>query len=208
MSAPLGVTTGIARRWVALYTLGLPQGLRDARRREIDSDLWEQQQFAVLRREPVLGTAAEILARTLLGIYSDISWRVQARGATRAERSIEVSESWYMRGPLALGVVLALFLILTGIGAIADALLDSDVANGQAGFGAITVLAGAAVAAGLLTSKRNPMLGIGLVAAGAITIAVAWYWMLVITIPIGVALIATAFFRGRSTSWPGGTGTA
>ena len=119
-----------------------------------------------------------------------------------------MSESTYMRGFVAVGVVLALFMIVTGIGILAAVLLDSDGGSGQAAFGAITLLAGAAVAAGLLTSRRNTLLGIGLVAAGAITVAAAWYWMLVITIPIGIALVAVAFFRARQSGWPRGAGTA
>ena len=119
-----------------------------------------------------------------------------------------MSEPPYIRGLVAGGVVLALFLIASGIGAVADALTGSDWATGQAAFGAITLLAGAAVAAGLLTSRRNPLLGVGLVAAGAITIAAAWYWMLAITIPIGIALVMIAYFRARHTGWPRRAGTA
>ena len=54
------------------------------------------------------------------------------------------------------------------------------------------------------------MLGIGLVAAGAITVAAAWYWMLVTTVPIGIAVTAIAYFHGRGTRGvqPRGTGTA
>ncbi len=105
------------------------------------------------------------------------------------------------------GIVLAV-LIVTGIASIADAFLDSDVGSGMAAFGAITVLAGACLAGGLLISRHNPLLGIGLVVAGAVTFAAAWYWMLVITIPIGIALVAIAFFRARQTDWPRGAGTA
>ncbi len=204
MNPPLALAVGMVRSWVALYTLGLPPDLRIARRLEINSDLWEQRRLAEYTGETPLGTAAEIAARAVLGVLSDITWRVQARLSARPERSYQVSESWTMRSLLGAGVVLALFVIVTGIGAIADALLDADVANGQAAFGAVTVLAGAAVAAGLLTSRRNPLLGIGLVAAGAITVAAAWYWMLVITIPIGIAMVAIACFRARQTGWPRG----
>ncbi len=119
-----------------------------------------------------------------------------------------MNESWTMRSLVGVGVVLALFLIVTGVGAIVDAIVQGDLASGQAGFGAISILAGAAVAAGLLTSRRSPLLGIGLVAAGAITVAVAWYWMLVITIPVGIAVVTIAFFRARQTGWPRGAGSA
>ena len=119
-----------------------------------------------------------------------------------------MNESGTMRSLVVVGVVVALFLIVTGMGAVVDALVQGDLASGQAAFGAISVLAGAAVGSGLLTSRRNPLLGIGLVAAGAITVAAAWYWMLVITIPVGIAMVAIAFFRARQTGWPRGAGTA
>ena len=208
MNVALAFSVGVARSWVGLYTLRLPLEIREGRRGEIDSDLWEQQWLAARRGDPTRGTAIEVLARMLLGVISDITWRAQAAAPSRADRSIKMSESPYMRGFVTVGVVLALFMVLAGIASVVDALLDSDVGSGQAAFGAITLLAGAAVAAGLLTTRRNPLLGIGLVAAGAITVAAAWYWMLVITIPIGIALIAVAFFRARETGWPRGAGTA
>jgi hypothetical protein len=180
----------------------LPADLRAERRGEIDSDLWEQKSLAAHRGDPAFRTAIEVLARMLFGVISDITWRAQAGAPARADRSIRMNEGLYMRALIATGVVLALFMIVTGIASIADALLDPDVGSGMAAFGAITLLAGAAVAAGLLTCRRNPLLGIGLVAIGAITVAVAWYWMLVITIPIGIALVAIAFFRARQTGWP------
>jgi len=119
-----------------------------------------------------------------------------------------MNESGTMRILVAVGVVVALLLVVTGVGAVVDSLVQGDLASGQAGFGAISVLAGAAVGAGLLTSRRSPLLGIGLVAAGAITVAAAWYWMLVITIPIGITMVAIAFFRARQTGWPRRVGAA
>ena len=208
MNAAIALAVGMTRTWVALYTLGLPPEHRIARRLEIDCDLWEQRELAGYTGEPPLGTAAEIAARAVLGMLSDITWRVQARLSAHSDRRIKVNEPSYMRGLVAIGVVVALFLVVSGIGAIVDAIVQGDLASGQAGFGAISVLAGTAVVAGLLTSRRNPMLGIGLVAAGAITLAAAWYWMLVITIPIGIAMVAIAFFRARQTGWPRGAGTA
>lgn len=197
MSAALDLAVGMTRSWVALYTSGLPPELRDARRAEIDSDLWEHQRTAELLDQPPGGTALQLLARLLLGLPSDLTWRLEAGNSVQNERSISMNESGAMRSLVAVGIVVALFLVVTGIASIADALVQEDLASGQAAFGAISAIAGAAVAAGLLTSRRNPLLGIGLVAAGAITVAAAWYWMLVITIPIGIVLVAIAYFRAR-----------
>jgi hypothetical protein len=197
VSPAIALAVGMTRSWVALYTLGLPRALRDGRRAEIDCDLWEQRELAEYTGEPPLGTATEIAARTVLGMLSDITWRAQAGLSAHSDRSLKMNEPSYIRGLVAAGVVVALFLVVTGIGSVVDALVQGDLASGQAAFGAISVLAGAAVAAGLLTSKRNPLLGIGLVAAGAITVAAAWYWMLPITIPVGIVLVAIAYFRAR-----------
>jgi hypothetical protein len=35
-------SVGIVRAWVRLYTLGLPADLKDARRDEINADLWSR----------------------------------------------------------------------------------------------------------------------------------------------------------------------
>ncbi|MDO8616924.1 MAG: hypothetical protein Q7T33_14530 [Dehalococcoidia bacterium] len=181
MNAALALTVGMARSWVALYTVRLPLEIREGRRCEIDSDLWEQQWLAAHRGDPALGTAIEVLARMLFGVISDITWRAQAGSPARPDRSLGMNEALYMRGLVGMGVVLALFLIITGIGSIAASFLGSG--DGSA-------------------------LGIGLVAAGAIAAAVAWYWMLVITIPIGIAMVAIAFFRARQSGWPRGTNAA
>ena len=208
MSAAIALAVGMTRSWVALYTLGLPRELRDGRRAEIDCDLWEQRELAGYTGEPPLGTAAEIVARAVLGMLSDITWRAQAGLSARPDRSLKMNEPAYMRGLVAAGVVVALLLVVSGIGAVIDAIVQGDLASGQAAFGAISLLAGGAVGSGLLTSRRNPLLGIGLVAAGAITVAAAWYWMLVITIPVGIAMVAIAFFRARPALRRPGPGPA
>jgi len=208
MSAALAVSVGMARSWVALYTLRLPLEVREARRSEIDSDLWEQQWLAARRGDPAFGTAIEVLARMLLGVFSDITWRAQAGASARQDRRIKMNasmnESWYMRGLLALGVVLALLFVVFAIGGAVDALIDSDTADSEAAIAVVGAFAGLAVAAGLLASRRTPVLGICLVAAGAIFFATIFYWMLIVGIPIAVALIAIAFFRARSGGWPRG----
>ena len=208
MSTLVALSVGCARTWVGVYTLCLAAAVKEARRREIDSDVWEQQWLASRRGESVHGTAGEILTRTLFGIFDDIMWRLETGRSARSERSIRMNEPLYMRALVAVGVVVALLLIVAGIGAGADALLDPDTADGEAAVAVVFAIAGAAVLFGLLASRRNPVLGIGLVAAGAITVAVIFYWLLVITIPVGIAMVAIAFFRARQTGWPGRAGAA
>ena len=207
MNAALDVVVGMTRSWVAVYTSGLPPELRDARRAEIDSDLWEQRQIAELTEEPQGETTFHLLTRLLLGILSDVTWRLETGHSVSGERSIRMNEALYMRGLVAVGVALALLVVIVGVGSIFNAFEDGD-NSGWVWGGSLSALSGVAVMVGLLISRPNPLLGIGLVAAGAITIAVLWHWLLVITIPIGIALVTIAFFRARQTGWPRGAGTA
>ena len=57
---------GIARWWTRVYTAGLPDHLREARRAEVESDLWESLSDGAPSRH--------ILARLALGIADDLSW--------------------------------------------------------------------------------------------------------------------------------------
>jgi len=207
MNAALDVVVGMTRSWVAVYTSGLAPELRDARRAEIDSDLWEHQRTARLQDQPPGETALQLLTRLLLGILSDVTWRLETGHSVSGERSIRMNEALYMRGLVAVGVALALLVVIVGVGSIFNAFEDGD-NSGWVWGGSLSALSGVAVMVGLLISRPNPLLGIGLVAAGAITIAVLWHWLLVITIPIGIALVTIAFFRARQTGWPRGAGTA
>lgn len=70
-------------RWVAAYTRGLPPDVRDRRREEIASDLYEH---AVADRGP--GHSTRVLRRLLTGVPADLAWRrsVQADAAFEAGR--------------------------------------------------------------------------------------------------------------------------
>ncbi len=197
---------GLTRWWVDVYTLGLPQELRSARRWEIDSDVWEQRQLAEMHAEPPFGTAVEMVARTLFGVISDITWRVQAGLSARPDRSIKVNDSLTMRGFFLAALVIAIAPAGFGIGLLAGAGEGIDGAE-RAMFSFLLFAAAIAMVAGLFLSARNPPLGIGLVALGAIGMAVMWYWILFITVPLGAALVFLAYRRARRTGWPRGAST-
>jgi hypothetical protein len=57
---------GVARWWTRFYTAGLPVDLRDARRAEVESDLWESVSDGAPSRH--------ILARLALGVVDDLTW--------------------------------------------------------------------------------------------------------------------------------------
>ena len=75
----LQMAAALVRGWAALYTWGMPADLRDARRAEIESDLWEcQQAEASNPRLPL-----QIAARLLLGMHDDLAWRGEQRRPPR-----------------------------------------------------------------------------------------------------------------------------
>jgi hypothetical protein len=66
---------GLVRFWTALYTSGMPDALREARRAEIESDLWESQHD----RRPAsdLRVGVQMLLRLVCGLPDDLLWRVE-----------------------------------------------------------------------------------------------------------------------------------
>jgi hypothetical protein len=76
----------IVRVWTTLYTSGMPDGLRETRRAEIESDLWESQHDR--RPESNLGVGVQILLRLLRGIPDDLLWRVELMDLRRRRRRI------------------------------------------------------------------------------------------------------------------------
>jgi hypothetical protein len=81
-------SAGLVRRWVGFYTRGLSADVRDGRREEIESHLWDQLEEATSTGRSDRSIGGEILMRLVLGLPADLSWRVpfgpdrQARPAT------------------------------------------------------------------------------------------------------------------------------
>ena len=80
--AGMNVATAVVRAWTAIYTAGLAPGVRDARRREIASDLWES-----THGDGPRPGAAGLLMRLLLGVPDDLIWR---RGQPRRHRPVRI----------------------------------------------------------------------------------------------------------------------
>ena len=72
-SRVVGFAIAIVRGWTRLYTWRLPAAVRDVRRAEIESDLWESQQDSDSHHR--LNPAVHMLLRLLLGIPDDLQWR-------------------------------------------------------------------------------------------------------------------------------------
>jgi len=193
----------LTHAWAGLYTRGLPADRRTQRREEIDCDLWEHQRLADLQREPVTATAAAILLRLLLGIPADIVWRLETGASARSGRVTQMNDTLAMRGLLTVALAIAAFPLVIGI--LVAVGLNGEMDNAErAIYGPLQIVIGSSIFGGLVLSLRRPALGIGLMVAGTIAISAMWYWAAMITIPIGVGLIALAYFRSRRPGWPRG----
>lgn len=90
-------SAALVRRWVALYTLGLPPEIKHRRRDEIDDDLWCQAQEAAESGRAERSLGGEILARLAFGVPADVSWRVEQRRF--GKRRSRVERSFAMDAP-------------------------------------------------------------------------------------------------------------
>src|SRR4051794_28005880 len=71
------------RWWVRCYTAGLEPDVRDRRRGEIDSDLWEHRADSEAEGVGHVATALEMFARCVLGTPADLAWRRRVSSARR-----------------------------------------------------------------------------------------------------------------------------
>ena len=71
------------RAWTTLYTSGLPIEQRDARREEIDSDLWESVNDTATDRRTL---ALQIAVRLIAGIPDDLGWRSEQAAPAAVRR--------------------------------------------------------------------------------------------------------------------------
>jgi hypothetical protein len=70
------------RGWTRVYTWRLPEPMRDARRAEIESDLWEFLHDA--ERDPRVAASVQLFGRLLLGVSDDLWWRLEYEGTRHA----------------------------------------------------------------------------------------------------------------------------
>ncbi len=134
----LPFTARIVRWWVRFYTSGLPQRERDARRAEIESDIWEQVEFAREEGSSLGSISVHIFGRLLFGIPMDLLWRSSCRGAEHQAVKVGIAS---MRktaaeaprfalksrvGVTVLAVTGALFLTAGSVTAIRDQITVGD----------------------------------------------------------------------------------
>ena len=79
MSLTLASAVAIVRAWTRLYTVRMDPALRNARRAEIDSDLWEFHEDARRRGALPELIAMHMVVRLVLGVGHDLLWRAEHR---------------------------------------------------------------------------------------------------------------------------------
>jgi hypothetical protein len=194
----------LVRGWVRVYTSRLPAELRDARRDEVDDDLWCEKEETQATGGSVRSLDADRVLRLLFGIPADISWRLEQRHRDRVRPARS-------RPSMSARVVASLSIF--GGSALASASIiwgTFDWASPVAGPGRllfVTGFVGLAIAIWALVARFNDrmaggaaLLGViggfgsaiaGLGAAGAGDILGAWFVLL----PIGSTAMALDLSR-------------
>jgi len=77
MTITLAAALAAARAWTRIYTARMAPAIRDARRSEIESDLWELHEDARRRGASPTRIAVHTLLRLVLGVGDDLLWRAE-----------------------------------------------------------------------------------------------------------------------------------
>lgn len=184
----------MCRFWVRLYTRRLPSHAAVRRRQEIESDLYEH--FAEAADAGITGRrlGAEILARVLVGVPADLSWRRATRqphprlalGGT----SMPHPKSTSHRLLYGLSGLIVIYSGLLASNGITSSSWEDD-ATTKLLFSGVPALSAIVLVAGLAVQSKNPHRGLPLIIAGAIGPAI-WFWMLAFYGPFMIAVIALA----------------
>lgn len=196
---PLSGAAKLTRAWVKSYTRGTPAELRDRRRAEIDSDLWEHSTQGGYS-SGLLETSLEILVRLLLGIPADLSWRLEhvspRRSAARIYQGSRTMLQTASRNaiPILIGLLAAPYVASAfGVG------LTGDMSTGErALWGTLIGIAGILLATGLIGLRRAPLAASIAIAAGAILGGAATFWM--ILTPVAALIILVWLLQGHRRS--------
>ena len=113
-----------------------------------------------------------------------------------------MNESLTMRGSFVLALALAALPIIWGASRVGGE------GGGGAAWGLATLLAGVVLEAGLLLIRRNPVLGLRMVAAGSIGVVLLLFWMFFIVIPAVAIIGIVAYSRAKHAGWRRGAATA
>jgi hypothetical protein len=93
------------RRWVGVYTRGLSPDVRLDRLDEIDDDLWSQLHDAGATGRGERSLAREIVARMVLGIPADLSWRLEQRRSPSRQPTTPRNPTMFARVISAIAII-------------------------------------------------------------------------------------------------------
>jgi hypothetical protein len=201
-------TAPLVRRWVELYTRGLAAEFRDARRAEIESDLWAQAEEAEDVGRGSSSIEVEMLTRLALGMPADIGWRrSHRRGSVAANRKeIALREPRSHQVLTVIGVALAALDLVLASAGLVNIQGDSDPADVLvASVKAVAMMSGLAVAlVGLLFVSRSPTAGRLMATAGS-AVAGAMFvillpWMWIAGLPLILPIFVIGVVRARQVT--------
>jgi hypothetical protein len=172
----LRIVRAVGAAWVALYTLGLEAEVRNRRRDEIASDLYEHATTAAGGR-PIAGAVA---ARFVRGVPADIARRIErGMGAAGGE---DLVATWHGLGAvvLVLGIAVAslVYAMLHTFGYLGHSRLYAFVQVGML-IGTLVLLRG------LSMLRESPRGGGALVLASGLALSFLWMFMP----PIAIAML-------------------
>ena len=205
------------RAWARLYTARLDTAEREARRAEIECDLWEQARSAMNEGRHPMVVVAEIWARCLAGIADDVLWRLERSAASRARRqgtegrqemtTIRSRRSLALPiGAIAVAIGVALVLItIDNIQYLEQSERIVPSATLASISGVLLVAALACIPVGFLAMRRRPVEGAALVVGGALTAGLMVYW-LIVPVLLAVAISWYGIRRARRFAAAGDRG--
>jgi hypothetical protein len=207
-----GDGSAVVRGWVGLYTVGLPAEMQARRRGEVAGDLADETHDAI-RRGELETLRRRRLARWLLGIPADLSWRfLEAPAVARRIRAELPRVEWV---PLSRGsMTLVVIVVIGSAGGLA--IVTVPFLTGQLGpttwqgWGPVGFSLGcAAVLVGILLSVPWPRRGVAVMLPGVAIglLAAPWLWgcwFLSLVAVLLRAYQADRDARSRGTNGPGG----
>jgi len=194
---------GWVRRWVALYTRGLPAVIQQERRDEIDDDLWSHMQDAVGSTRAGESVAGDIVTRLVFGMPADVSWRLEQHLTARNQVAPVLKPTNGTRA-------IATMAIIGGIGWAIGLVLQGLVGRGWPAdtrawllmFGVVGgtwMLAGAAL--GLITEFqdriRTRASSLGAIGALLGAVSVTGLFAAIVALPLGTAALVWELSRAE-----------
>jgi hypothetical protein len=176
----------LALWWVGRYTRGLAPDVRDERRAELASDLWEHRATG----GDGLATELAIASRCLRGVPADLSWRRSRRHGRRSlpgRRTVLRGAGWALAGTAYAMLVLGHAWLATP--ALGLDLWGADQAPADVTYWSrISLALLGALVGGAASLRRAPRIGASLVGGASVATAGLMWWFLPVLGPTAVAV--------------------